>query len=93
MVKRNWPANAEDVRDMGLIPGLGRSPGEGHGHPLQYSFLEEPVDRGAWWVTVHGGGGGGGGRKVQTQLKRLSTEQGYSKTNKQTKKNASVDST
>ena len=59
MVKRNWPANAEDVRDMGLIPGLGRSPGEGHGHPLQYSFLEESVDRGAWWVTVHGGGGGG----------------------------------
>ena len=59
VVKRNWPANAEDVRDMGLIPGLGRSPGEGHGHPLQYSFLEEPVDRGAWWVTVHGGGGGG----------------------------------
>ena len=59
VVKRNWPANAEDVRDMGLIPGLGRSPGEGHGHPLKYSFLEEPVDRGAWWVTVHGGGGGG----------------------------------
>ena len=41
-------ANAEDMSDVGLIPGLGRSPGEGHGNPLQYSCLENPVDRGAW---------------------------------------------
>ena len=39
---------------MGLIPGLGRSPGGGHGNPLQYSCLENPMDRGAWWATVHG---------------------------------------
>ena len=56
--KQKLPANAEGIRDMGLIPGLGRCPGEGHGHPFRYSFLEEPVDRGAWWATVHGGGGG-----------------------------------
>ena len=47
MVK-NPPANARDVRDMGLISGLGRSPREGHGNPLQYSCLENPMDRGAW---------------------------------------------
>ena len=40
--------------DLGLIPESGRSPGEGHGHPLQYSCLENPMDRGAWWATVHG---------------------------------------
>ena len=40
--------------DLGLIPGLGRSPGGGHGNPLQYSFLENPMDRGTWWATVHG---------------------------------------
>ena len=40
--------------DLGLIPGLGRSPGEGNGYPLQYSCLENPMDRGAWWATVHG---------------------------------------
>ena len=40
--------------DRGLIPGLGRSPGEGHGNPLQYSCLENPMDRGAWWAVVHG---------------------------------------
>ena len=39
---------------MGSIPGLGRSPGGGHGNPLQYSCLENPMDRGAWWATVHG---------------------------------------
>ena len=52
MVK-NLPANAGDVRDMGSIPGLGRSPGGGHGNPLQYSCLENPMDREAWWVIVH----------------------------------------
>ena len=40
--------------DLGLIPGLGRSPGGGHGNPLQYSCLENPTDRGPWWATVHG---------------------------------------
>ena len=50
MVK-NPPANAGD---MGSIPGLGRSPGEGNGNPLQYSCLGNPMDRGAWWTTVHG---------------------------------------
>ena len=54
MVK-NLPPNAGDIRDMGLIPGLGRSPGEGHGSPLQYSGLENPMNRGAWWAIVHGG--------------------------------------
>ena len=47
MVK-NLSANAGDIRDMGLIPGSGRSPGEGHGKPLQYSCLKNPKDRGAW---------------------------------------------
>ena len=45
------PANA---RDVGLIPGLGRSPGEGNGNPLKYSFLGNPMDRGVWLTTVHG---------------------------------------
>ena len=52
MVK-NLPANAGDLRDAGLIPELGRSPGEGHGNPLQHSHLENPLDRGAWWAVVH----------------------------------------
>ena len=47
-------ANAGDVRDMGLICELGHSPGGRHGNPLQYSCLENPMDIGAWWVTVHG---------------------------------------
>ena len=47
MVK-NPPANAGDSRDMGSVPGLGRSPGEGNGNPLQYSCLKNPLDRGAW---------------------------------------------
>ena len=50
MVK-NSPANAGD---MGSIPGLGITPGGGNGNPLQYSYLENPTDRGAWWATVHG---------------------------------------
>ena len=51
---KNLPASVGDIRDMGSIPGLGRSPGGGHGNPLQYSCLENPMDRGAWWATVHG---------------------------------------
>ena len=50
---KNPPANTGDVRDTGSIPGLGRSPGGGHGNPLQYSCLENPIDRGAWQVMVH----------------------------------------
>ena len=49
----NPPANAGDIRDAGLIPELGRSPGEGNGNPLQYSCLENPMDREAWWTAVH----------------------------------------
>ena len=48
---KNSPTNAGDVRDLGSIPGSGRSPGGGHGNPLQYSHLKNPMDRGAWWVT------------------------------------------
>ena len=54
LVVKNPPANRGDRRDQGLIPGSGRSPGGGNGNPLQYSFLENPIDRGAWWATVHG---------------------------------------
>ena len=54
LVVKNLPANAGDAGDMGLIPGLGRSPGEGHANPLQYSCLESPRDRGAWSTTVQG---------------------------------------
>ena len=46
--------SACDAGDLGLIPGLGRSPGGGHGYPLQYSCLEKPMDRRAWLATVHG---------------------------------------
>ena len=49
LVVKNPSANAGDVRDKGSIPGLGRFPGGGHGNPLQYSYLENPMDRGAWW--------------------------------------------
>jgi len=50
---KNPPANAGDIRDAGSIPGSGRSSEEGHGNPLQYSCLENPMDRGAWWAKVH----------------------------------------
>ena len=53
--------------DLGLIPGSGRSPGEGNGNPLQYSWLENPMDRGAWWATVHGV------TKSQTQVSDLTS--------------------
>ena len=48
------PANTGDLGQVGSIPGSGRSPGGGHGLPLQYSCLGNPTDRGAWWVRVHG---------------------------------------
>ena len=53
-VVKNPPANAGDTRDTGLIPGSKRSPGEGNDNPFQYSCLENLMDRGAWWATVHG---------------------------------------
>ena len=53
-VVKNSPANAGDAGDVGLIPGLGRSLGEGNGNPLQCSCLENPMDRGAWRAAVHG---------------------------------------
>ena len=70
LVVKNPPANARDVGDVGSIHGLGRSPGGGHGNPLQYSCLEHPMARGAWWAAVHGV------TKSWTQLKGLSTEGG-----------------
>ena len=51
---KELPANTRATKDMGLIPRSGRSPGEGNGNPLQYSFLENSMARGAWWATVHG---------------------------------------
>ena len=54
MVKKNPPANAGDIRDVGSIPGSGRSPEVGNSKLLQYSCLENPMDRGAWQATVHG---------------------------------------
>ena len=54
LVVKNPTANAGNIRDMGLIPGLGRSPGGGNGNPFQYSCLKNPMDRGAWMVMVHG---------------------------------------
>ena len=62
-------ASAGDVRDMGSNPRPGRPPGEEHGNPLQYSCLAHPMDRGAWWPTVHRVA------KSQTRLKQLSTAQ------------------
>ena len=67
LVVNNSPANAGDLRDVGLIPGSGRSPGGGHDNSLQYSCLENPIERGAWQATVHRVA------KSQTRLKRLST--------------------
>ena len=64
LVVKNLPANAGDTRDEDLIPRSGRSPGGGHSNPLQYSCLENPMDRGPWRAIV---------AKSQTQLKRLST--------------------
>ena len=62
LVVKNLPAYAGSVSDLNSIPGLGRSPGGGHGNPLQYSCLKSPMDRGAWWAIVYGVA------KSQTQL-------------------------
>ena len=67
LVVKNLPANAGNLRDVDSIPGLGRSPGGGHGNPLQYSHLENSLDREAWWATVHRVA------KIRTWLKRPST--------------------
>ena len=67
LVVKNLPPKAGDIRDVSLIPGSGRSPGGGHGDPLQYSHLENLMDREAWQATVHKV------MKSRTQLKRLST--------------------
>ena len=64
-VIKNPPANAKEVKDEGLIPRLGRSPGGGNSNPLQYSCLANPMDRGTWQATVHRVA------KSWTQLKRL----------------------
>ena len=64
---QNPPANEGDVRDVVLIPGLGRVPIGGHGYPLQYSCLENPRDGGAWWAAVYGVA------QSRTRLKRLSS--------------------
>ena len=66
-VVKNSTANAGDIRDVGLIPGLRRSPGGGHGSPFQYSCLMNPMDRGAWWAIVQWVA------DSHAQLKRLST--------------------
>ena len=52
-VVKNWSASVGDTEDLGSIPGWGRSPGVGNGNPLQCSCLENPMDGGAWWATVH----------------------------------------
>ena len=67
LVVKNLSANAGDLRNVGSNPGSGRSPGGGHGNPLQYSCMENPMDRGAWWATVHEG------TKTWTRLKPLNT--------------------
>ena len=67
VVVKNPPANAGDIRDVGSILGLGRSTGGGRGNPLQYCYLENPMDRGAWWAMVHWV------TKSCTRLKQLST--------------------
>ena len=73
LVIKNPPTNAGGLRDTGSIPGLGRSPGVGHGIPYQYSKVEHPMDRGAWWTTIHLV------EKSRTQLKPIRTHDTISK--------------
>ena len=68
LVVKNMPANAGDIRDNSLTPGSGRSPGGEHGSLLQYSCLENPMDRRAWWAIVHGVA------ESQTELKQSSKD-------------------
>ena len=75
LVVKNLPANAGDTRDMGLIPGSGRSSGGGHGNPLQYSCMENPMVREAWWAIVH---------RVAKSQTRLSDLARYSMTSSKT---------
>jgi len=84
-VVKNLPASAGDIRDKCSIPGWGRSPRGGHSNPLQYSWRENPMDRGAWWATVHGVA------KTRIRLKQLSTHSKFSLRQgvTQRKKNAS----
>ena len=69
-VVKNMPANAGGTGNGGSVPGSGRYPGEGNGNPLQYSCLENPMDRGAWWATVHGVS------KSQTRLSLCNEKEG-----------------
>ena len=64
LVVKNVSASERDIRDMGSVPGLARSPGGGYGNPLQCSCLQNPMDRGAWQPAIHGAA------QSQTQLKR-----------------------
>ena len=68
LVAQSGKESAYNAGDPGLVPGLGRSPGKGNGNPLQYSCLENAMDRGAWWATVHGVA------KSETQMKLLSPQ-------------------
>ena len=72
LVVKNLPANSGDVSASESIPGSGRSYGGGHGNPLEYSCLENPMDRGAWWAMVHRIA------KSWTQLKQLACMRGLS---------------
>ena len=67
LVVKSPPANAGDIRDVGSIPGSGRSLGEGNGNALWYSCLENPMDRGAWWATVQ--------RVAESHTQQLSTQE------------------
>ena len=68
LMVKNPPANSRDIKDVGLIPGSGRTPGGGHGSPLQYFCLQNPMYRGSWWATVNRIA------KSRAQLKQLSTQ-------------------
>ena len=70
-IGKNPPAYARDIRDLGSIPGSGKFPGGGNGNPLQYSCLENPIDRGAWWAIFHRDA------KSQPPLKQLNSKRSH----------------